>query len=117
MPKTETELATEVLDHLGVIGAGQSAEAADVDRVIDAYRNKYAELDGAGLEYTYWDRGEIPEAIFFIVRDLVALEVGGMFGQPIAASQKDVEETIILKRLRRHSGTVSTGLPVYSEYF
>ncbi len=117
MPKNETELATEVLDHLGVIGAGQSAEAADVVKVIAAYASKYDELEGNGLELVYWERDAIPDAIFLIVRDLVALEVQNAFGQTIPASQKELEEMVILKRLRRHTGRGATGLPVVSEYF
>jgi hypothetical protein len=117
MAKTETELATKVLDTLGVIGAGQSAEAADIDLVIEAYRSKYAELDGNGLELVYWDPNEIPDAIYLILRDLIALEVRGDFGQPLSAMEREAEETAILKRLRRHNGRAATGLPVIAEYF
>lgn len=116
MAKTETELAMKVLDTLGVIGAGQSAEAADIDLVIEAYRSKYAELEGNGLEQVYWDANEIPDAIYLILRDLIALEVRGDFGQPLSAMEREAEETAILKRLRRHNGRSATGLPVIAEY-
>lgn len=117
MPKNETQLATEVLDYLGAIGAGQSADAGDITLVIDAYRGKYAELDGNGLEQVYWERDEIPDAIYLILRDLIALEVRGYFGQPLSAMEREAEETAILKRLRRHNGRGATGLPVVAEYF
>lgn len=117
MPRNETELATKVLDYLGVIGAGQSAEAADVAIVIEAYQSKYAELEGNGLEQVYWERDAIPDAIYLILRDLIALEVRGDFGQPISALEREAEETVILKRLRRHNGRAATGLPVVAEYF
>lgn len=116
MPKNETELATKVLDYLGVIGAGQSAEAADVALVIEAYQGKYAELEGNGLELVYWEREVIPDAIYLILRDLIALEVRGDFGQPVSAMEREAEETAILKRLRRHNGRPATGLPVVAEY-
>lgn len=116
MPRNETELATKVLDQLGVIGAGQSAEAADVAIVIEAYQSKYAELEGNGLELVYWEREVIPDAIYLILRDLIALEVRGDFGQPVSAMEREAEETAILKRLRRHNGRPATGLPVVAEY-
>jgi hypothetical protein len=117
MPKNETELATQVLKDLGVIGAGQSPEAADVADVVSAYRIKYAELGGSGLEYTFWSMEAIPETIFFILRDLVTLEVRGSFGQPISASEKEIEDAKIMKRLRRHVGLPATGVPTESVYF
>lgn len=118
MAKTETELATAVLKHLSVIGAGQSAEAADVADVIEAYRSKYAELAAPGLEYAYWDTGDnIPDEVFIILRDLVALDVQNAFGQALTAADRDELETIIMKRLRRHVGLAATGEPVVSEYF
>lgn len=116
MAKTETELATAVLKHLSVIGAGQNPEASEIQDVIDAYRAKYDELTAPGYEYTYWELAEIPEPIFTTLRDLVALEVRNGFGQPIEASAKELEEAVILKRLRRHVGIPSTGLPAVSEY-
>ncbi len=117
MAKTSTELATAILEHLGVIGTGQSAEAGDLDMVVRAYQAKCAELEAPGLEYLYWELEEIPDAIFLILRDLVTLEVQNAFGQPITAADKDALETIILKRLRRHVGGVATGQPAMSEYF
>ncbi len=114
--KTETELATAVLKHLGVLGNGQGVEAEDAQDVIAAYRSKYDEIAAPGMDYGYWLAEEIPDALFLTLRDLVALEVQASFGFPIDPATKDAQEQIILKRLRRHTGRIATGLPVYSEY-
>lgn len=114
--KTETELATAVLKHLGVIGNGQSPDAEDLADVTAAYRSKYDEIAAPGMDYGYWLVEEIPDALFLTLRDLIALEVQTSFGQPVDAATKDALEIIVLKRLRRHTGRIATGLPVQSEF-
>lgn len=115
--KTTTELATSVLRHLSVIDATESGDSEDITLIQDAYTDKWAELSAHGLELTYWPLAEIPEAVFTIMRDLVALEVMPAFGQPINAADKMTSETIILKKLRRHVHTPSSNLPTYTDYF
>ena len=55
--------------------------------------------------------------MFLTVRDLVANEVRGAFGMPISAAEKEQEEQIIMRRLKRHLSVQATGLPGTAVYF
>ena len=115
--RTKAELATHVIRYLTIIDATESADTDDSNFIIEAYENKWAEIRAHGPELTYWKRDDIPPAVFLIMRDLVALEVRSAFDQPINASEKEAEEMIILKRLRRHTSVKSSGLPVRAVYY
>ncbi|MGE3284163.1 MAG: hypothetical protein AB7O13_24730 [Alphaproteobacteria bacterium] len=117
MSRSVTELATDVLRYLNIIDAEEDPDATDTDFVSEAYTNKFAELSSEGRKYTYWKSTEIPEAVFLTVRDLVALEVMAAYGEPISPSDKAAQEEVILKKLRRHVKTPSSGLPNRAEYF
>jgi hypothetical protein len=102
--RTTTELATAVLRKLVQIDATEDAtdhtEAQTV--VTNAYNDKYYEL--RFKELTYWTQTTIPVEVFPIIRDLVALDVSGHFGQPVSDEEYERREEIILKRLRRITG-------------
>ena len=55
--------------------------------------------------------------MFLTIRDLVANEVRNEYGSPISAQEKEQEETIILRRLRRHVAQQASGLPGKALYF
>jgi len=115
--KTKAELAESVLRHLTIIDATESPDSDDEALVVSAYENKFQEIRAHGVNLTYWKRDSIPAEVFLILRDLIALEVMPAFGQPITAADKEASEQIILKRLRRHVSTQSSGLPVRATYF
>jgi hypothetical protein len=117
MAKTPAQLAESVLREIGVIDAVEAPSAEDSDYVVAVYASKFAELAAPGLEFVYWSLAEIPEAVFLTLRDLVINEVSGAFGSPIAPADKDAQETIILRRLRRHVAIKPTGLATEAVYF
>jgi len=117
--KTKLELAIHVLRGLNAIDATEDLTEADDDvaYVIDQYEDKYAELSGIGLELTYWDVDDIPQEIFGILSQLMQNDVQGEFGEPMKVTEKEANEMLILKKLRRHVAVRRSGLPVRAEYF
>lgn len=103
------DLVEAVLRHIAVLDATETPDADDATLVTRAYTAKWHELTAHGMEVTYWKLDEIPEAVFLVLRDLIALEVRGAFGMPLPAQQKEDEETLILRRLRRHVAVQSSG--------
>lgn len=117
MSYTTTQLATAVLRHIGVLDATETIDATDLTYVQDTWQAKWEEISGAGMEATYFPYDEIPKPIFMTVRDLVANEVRGAFGMPMSVADKEAEEIVILRRLRRHITQPATGLPGKATYF
>lgn len=117
MSYTTSQLATAVLRHLSVIDGNESADSADETYITDVWSAKWEELSGHGLELTYFPHDDIPNPVFLTIRDLVALEVQGAYGQPIDAASKEQLETVILRRLRKHVQVQRSNKPVRAEYF
>lgn len=112
MTKTTTQLADAVLYDLAVADAGETPDTADRTICTDAYASIWEEMNGHGRSLIYWPQDEIPLPVFFIMRDLVRLEVQGAFGMPIPLGDRDVLRERILMRLYRHTEESETGLPV-----
>lgn len=118
MTKTTTDLAIAVLRHLSVIDASENANDADAEDIAyiqDLYDSKFHEL--ADEELTYWAPDEVPEPLFLAIRDLVANEARGTYGEPILPSEKEAQEIVIKKRIRRNMHLRSSGKTVKGEYF
>lgn len=113
--RTTTELATEVLRSLAVLAAEETIAAADETYIINIYNDKWDELEGDNL--AYWVKSEIPKVVFLVLRDLIALEVQGAFGQPITVEDKEARERVLRQRLRRHTSIKATGHNQETEYF
>lgn len=116
--KTTTELAIAVLRHLSVIDASQDendADAEDIAFVQGLYADKFEELND--MELTYWSPDEVPAPIFLAIRDIVANEARGNYGEPMSVDQKEAAEIILLKKVRRHMHLRSSGLPTKAQYF
>lgn len=117
MTKTVTQLATAVLRELGAVDAAETPDSEDITYVESVYRDKWEELSAHGTELTYWPYDTIPNPVFLVLRDLVMLEVMGAFGTPLPPGEKEARETIILKKLRRHTSVQSSGRPTEADYF
>jgi hypothetical protein len=120
MSYTTTQLAVQVLRKLRVIDATETSsdvESAVLTQVTDVYRAKWDEITSHGNEMTYWAYDSIPNPVFLILADLIALECRDAFGQPISAREKEIEEQTILKRLRRHTQTQASGRPAEALYY
>lgn len=117
MTKTTTELADAVLQDLAIADASETPDTADRTVCTNAYESIWEEMNAHGREIVYWPIDEIPRPVFFIMRDLVRLEVQGTFGMPIPLGERDVLRERILMRLYRHTEESSSGLPVESESY
>ncbi len=117
MTKTTTELADAVLKDLAVADASETPDTEDRTICTDAYESVWEELNAHGRELIYWPLSEIPRPVFFIMRDLVRLEVQGTFGKPIPLGERDVLRERILMRLYRHTEEAPSGLPVQADYY
>jgi hypothetical protein len=117
MSYTVSQLSTAALQHLGILDALETISTEDADFIGDIWAAKWEELSSAGLELTYFSYNDIPNPVFLIVRDLLCNEIRGAFGLPIKAQDKEAEEAVILRRLRRHVQTPTSQLPAESEYF
>ena len=115
LTKTTAELTAAVLRELGVIDATESPEGTDETFVIAAYGSKFDELQDR--ELAYWAKTAIPNAIFLTVRDLTINEVRGAFGEPMSAADKEGQEIIILRQLRRHTQVRASGHAAQADYF
>lgn len=120
MSYTTTQLAVQVLRKLRVIDATETSsdvESAVLTQVTDVYRAKWEELSAHGSELTYWAYDDIPNPVFLTLVDLIALECRDVFGQPMTAREREVEEQTILRRLRKHTQIQASGKPVEAVYF
>lgn len=117
MAYTSTQLATAVLQRLGVLDATETAAATDITYITGVWAAKWEELSAHGMEVTYFSFDDIPNPVFLTIRDLVANEVRNEYGKPISSSDKEAEETVILRRLRRHVSAQASGRPVKAVYF
>lgn len=115
---TTADLALAVVQHLGVVDASETAaDSNDATYITNVYNRKFDELASPQIGLAFWPRAEIPNAVFLIIRDLIANEVAGAFGEPVAPETKEGREQIILTRLRRHVRTDATGHPTQALYF
>lgn len=117
MSYTLANLAESVLRSLAVIDANETPDSADETYISDVWSAKWEELSAHGNELTYFPYNDIPNPVFLTIRDLVALEVQGAYGRPIAPADKEQQETIILRRLRRHTQVQRSGNSVKADYF
>lgn len=117
--RTVSDLAAEVLTYMCVIDPTETADSVDTNTVVSAYQNKWAELaaPAGDRELIYWPRDQIPSAVYLILRDLIINEVKGAFGEPMEPQEKDANEIVILKRLRKHVSAPQSGDATRSEYF
>lgn len=117
MSYTTAQLSTAVLRHLGILDATETADADDVTYITGVWLAKWEELSGPGMEITYFPYDDIPNPVFLVIRDLVANETKSAFGLQSSVSDKEAEEVVILRRLRRHMAQPATGLPGQAAYF
>lgn len=75
---TKAQVRDRVLEHIGVLAAGQSASAEDAVLVEEAIDSAYAQLRKFGL--APFDLATVPEWAQPLLRDYVAGIVGATFG-------------------------------------
>lgn len=110
MTKTTTQLATNVLERLRVIAAGETPTASDAQDVKDFYATTLAEL--AIDDLVYWDAADIPDEVFEPLTDMLAGRLAPNFGQ----LRPDLEASG-MNRLARLASQGGTGRVVTGSYF
>lgn len=116
--KTSTQLATEVLREMAAIDITETADdyADTRDHLTGVYEIKLNELRSA--DKGYWeDKDKIPDPVFLAVRDLVINEVSGSFGMPIDPAAKEQRESVIMRRIHRHTARNISGHEKRIQYF
>jgi hypothetical protein len=108
MAKTSSDLATEVLLELRVIGEGETAEAEDVAIVKRKYSGLLEELRDDGK--AFWSENSIPERVFQALARVVAGECANVFG-------KQYDSGSAFRRLITLAHRRSTAVPTRAEYF
>jgi hypothetical protein len=109
--RTTQELATNVLERLKVIAAGDVPEDADAQSVKTFYSGTFKET-AAIDDLPYWDEDDIPDEAFEALTDFVAGRMAPNFGE----ARPDLEQSGET-RLRRLSAKGATGRRVTAAFF
>lgn len=112
---TKAQLATRVLQYLGVLGVGHSATAADAALVQEAVDSAHDELRKVGLAPFGID--EIPEWAQPGLRDYVIAEVKPAFGKPMTPMQKQVDQLKAKQQLQIQTAAPKHELRTRAKYF
>lgn len=115
--RTSDDLVTETLRFLVIIGANETASVEDAAYVKARYYDKHAELCAPPDHIAYWDRDTVPSEIFLTMRDLLANEVKATFGKPQSPQDKEADDVIIMRRLRRQAARKAGGAAIQADYF
>jgi hypothetical protein len=108
-------LRNRVLEHLGVLAAGETAATADatyVDEVIDA---AYEELRKAGL--APFPTSAIPSWAQLGFRNWVVAECGPTYGRPWTEDEVDRRKMIAEKRLSKQVAGYRHPIPIRAKYY
>ena len=115
MARTRQELALSVMREMGALDASETPTADDVALIKAAYDDKLEQWRDDDL--VYWAVDEIPNAIFLPIKDIIANEVKGSFGEPMPMAEKMAMEDALTSRLRKHMARGTTGHRTEAEYF
>lgn len=113
--RTTTELATNVLLHLGIIPSGATPAAVDSNYVVARYLDLYEELRDDGM--AYWTSTAIPRVVFEPLTQLMALTVSTPFGFDVTPQALEDGIAIFKRRLRRHTHKRSAEISVEVDDF
>jgi hypothetical protein len=113
---TKAQLRNRVLQHLGVLGAGQTANAEDADLVDEAIDAAHERLRKLGL--VPFATSAVPPWAQIPLRDFVAGDVAqafGMSGQRLAEFKRTGDEGE--RELRRQVAGFRHPMPIVADYF
>lgn len=112
--RTQQELATAVMESLGLIDPGEAPDAADKSSIIRRYGNLLEEMRDE--QTLYWEADEIPNETFEALVNVVGLTVMGSFGLPTPIGD-DMNKALELakKRIRKRvvKPASGTGAGIY----
>lgn len=112
MAKTLSDLKTEVLEELGVLGAGQAAAPEDDNAVDKRVAPVVADLAARGIVYIP-DTNDIDDAVFVWLVKVMAENVAPKFGRSTDAAVLQFCE----RQLRRLGTSDAIIQPARAEYF
>jgi hypothetical protein len=119
MPRTRRDLVNEALTDLGVLAAGQTAEAEDFDGVNGKVDALFAWLESAQI-YDIDDIEEIPDDVFNELSILLADRSCYMFGLPgVPRNPNDPVDPVqkAIDRIRLTTYARPTGERLKTEYY
>ena len=118
--RTESQLATSVMQQLNLISADEAPTASDAAYVKGAYEDAYASWQDKG--WAYWPVNAIPVLVYRAVTFAVCGEIASGFGiQEPMVSGDDGRPILIgakgIKDMRRHIARRTSGEPTqYVDY-
>ena len=114
---TKSELATAVLQNLGVLAAGETAASEDSNSVQASIDSVHAQLRSKGL--VPFATSAIPEWAQLPLRDYVAFDVANVFGLgPQRRAELAQGKQIAEIELRKQTNTMQpSGVPVASCFY
>ncbi len=112
--RPQSELATAVMEHLGLTNAGEAPAASDASFVLRRYTNLMDELRDEQI--AYWDNNAIPYEAFEGVVSAVGILVMGAFGldAPVGRELEDAME-VAKRRIRRRVVKPASGEPAAAD--
>lgn len=112
MSKTQEDLITQALEELGVLAAGQTAEAEDIAKAVRVYGPMLDMLMARNL-YSLGDPDVIEDEAFLPLAARLAQEMAPSFGIPRDLTEIARAEGLLIEIQPRH---VSDD-PIPAEYF
>jgi hypothetical protein len=112
MAKSRTNLVNRALEKLLVVGAGQTADSEDVEKV-DAIVTSVLEALSADQIYTVADEDDIEESAFEWIAEVLAVASASDFGQAPDFARREYAE----KRLVRLTASRPSKEPLAVDYF
>jgi hypothetical protein len=116
MTTTKVDLATEVLEELGVLGVGQTASAEDSQKVQSVIEKVHAEYETEGR--VTWGVDEIPDNVADPLRVIVAERLLEVFEiEPERAERIRGKQPASVVRFIKQVVNTYGGEPVKAQYF
>lgn len=112
MAKTRADLVNRALEKLLVVGAGQSADSEDQERVDAIVESVLEQLTDDNI-FSVADEDDIQESAFEWIAEILATVAASDFGQPSDFAKREYAE----KRLQRLNASQPTKQPLAVDYF
>ena len=111
MSITKATLRNNVLEHLGVLASGETANAADSATVEAMIDGVHAEM--VTQEVAFWETSAIPDEVKLPLRDIVAKRAAKTFG----ATPNEAEEIMGWRSIRALTALKAGSEPVKATYY
>lgn len=113
--RTQVELASDAMRHLGLIAANETADGHDVTYAVKRYAELVEELKDFG--FAYWALNEIPINVYSAMTELLALEISEAFGIFYSIQERETRARLARSRLGRRTTKTASGEHAKVDYF